>query len=252
MQIKQIIRTHVNTNLISIQCQLVEPHIAERAVAEISWLSAIVACPYKQVVRVGHSPIVHCRRPTTVGLAVMIYADFVVGAVHDEGKVHPLPCRHGDTRVDRKSMTRSLGGRVEAQRLPHTPRAKELITRAFASSTLHRHIALAHITRIIGISFVAHPSRKGKTLVGSDVEVFVMRNAHVLVGAVECDVMGRLCKCSSQSHQQDSKSKEFLHGNRCYRIKRQCIGGKNKYYSTITQLFHHINSPNYHDRDSYN
>jgi hypothetical protein len=64
-----------------------------------------------------------------------------------------------------------------------------------------------------------------------------MRDDHVLVSTVESDVMGRLGKCPSQSRQQNSESKEFLHGDRGYWIKLQCIGCKTNIISENTQLF---------------
>ena len=64
-----------------------------------------------------------------------------------------------------------------------------------------------------------------------------MRDTHILVSTVESDVMGRLGKCPSQSRQQNSESKKFFHGDKCYWIKLQCIGCKTNIISEMTQLF---------------
>ena len=184
----RISQFHVKGDFVRIERHAVETDVAKRAVAKVGRYSAAVARPDKHIMRVGHGPVADCRRPSTVGLAIMINPNLVEVAVHDEREVHPLPCRHRDTRINRQGMTRSRSRRVEAQRLPRASRAKKLITRAFASR-LCRHVALAHITRKTGIGLVAHPSCNGKTLVCSDIEVFVMGYDHVLVGAVESDVM---------------------------------------------------------------
>ena len=207
MQIIQIIRTHVNTNLVGVQCHMVESHIAERAIAEISWLTTTVARPDEHIMGVGHGPVVHWCHPTTVGLTIVINTNLVIRTIHHKCKVHPLPCWHRDTRINRQSMTRCGCWRIKSQGLSCTTRAKELIPRAFTAGTLHRHIAFADIAWITGIGLVAHPPRDREALVGSDVEVFVMRDTHVLVSTVESDVMGRLGKCPSQSRQQNSESK---------------------------------------------
>ena len=184
----RISQFHVKGDFIRVECHAVKTDVAKRAVAKVGRYSAAVACPDKHIMRVGHGPITDCRRPCAVGLAIVINPNLVEVAVHDEREVHPLPCRHRDTRINRQGMTRSRSRRVEAQRLACTSRAKKLITRAFAAR-LRRHVALAHITRKTGIGLVAHPSSHGETLVCSDIEVFVMRNDHILVGAIESDVM---------------------------------------------------------------
>jgi hypothetical protein len=74
-------------------------------------------------------------------------------------------------------------------------------------------------------------------LAGSDIEALMMRDEHVLVDAVESDVMVGLRNSDSQSRQQGSKDKVFLHSGRCYRIKHQVIGRKTNNISDNTQLF---------------
>ena len=222
----RISQFHVKCDFIRVERHAIESDIAKRAIAKVGRYSAAVARPDKHIMGVGHGPVVHRRRPTAVGLSIMINPNYVVGAVHDKCEVHPLPCRHRDTRIDRQGMTRGRSGRIKSQRLAHTARPKELISRAFVTRTLHRHIALAHIAWIAGISLVAHPSRDREALVGSNIEVFVMRNDHILVSSVKRDVMGRLGKSSRQGRQQNSENKELLHGDRCYTVKRQCIAGQ--------------------------
>ena len=220
---------HVKSDFIRVERHAIETDVAKRAVAKVGRYSAAVASSNKHIMRVGHGPVADCRRPCAVGLAIVVNPNLVEVAVHDECEMHPLPCRHRDARINRQGMTRSRSRRVEAQRLSRASRTKELITRTFVAR-LCRHIAFADITWERGISLIAHPSRNGETLVCSDIEVFVMRNDHILVGAVESDVMRGLREGSRHSRQQGDKGKDFLHGDRIYWIKHQCIGCKISHY----------------------
>ena len=63
-------------------------------------------------------------------------------------------------------------------------------------------------------------------MIGSDVEVIVMRDTHILIGAVESDVMVGLRESGRQSRQQDNKGKDFLHGDRFSELNINVLGAK--------------------------
>ena len=205
----------VGHNLVMIQGHPIETYIAEGAIAEVDGLAVVVTGPDEHVMGVGDEPVTQCGRPVVRHVQVMVNSDFIVGTVHHKGKVCPFSGGYRYARINGKRMSRGGSGGVETQRLTLGASAEKLIAGTFVAGTLHGHVAFADIARRGGIGLVAHPAGQGKALAGGNVEVAVMRDAHVLVGAVEGDVVGRLRQGSDSHHHQGKEGKGLFHGVRC-------------------------------------